>query len=351
MEDLELKRVIKELDELIKSNPDSRELKRALAVKLALQGWKYSMIATTLNVSKSFITKWQKKIKSAGIEGIKLSYKGSQSYLSREEKQAVIAWLQKQEHWDLSELECYLIEQYDVVFQSPTSYYRLLAEAKISCCKAQKKNGSKDPEVVKKKNQEIQFILEKLMPKIKSGEVTVYAVDEVHLLEGDLISHLWGDSQERLKIPIINEKNRQTSYGALDLINQELIVRAYQAGNSDSTVDFIQELIKLNPEKQIIIFWDGAAYHRSELIRCLLETINQDLPPQKWKVTCYLFAPYAPENNPIESVWLSLKSLLRRCYRFCKNFTIMKRLFKLLVDLKLFSFPNIKNYDAFSCLI
>lgn len=104
----------------------------------------------------------------------------------------------------MSELECYLIEQYNVVFKSPTSYYSLLAEAKISCCKAQKKNPRKDPEVVKKKNQEIQFILEKLMPKIKSGEVTVYAVDEVHLLEGSLISHLWVESQERLKIPIIN---------------------------------------------------------------------------------------------------------------------------------------------------
>ena len=32
---------IKELDEFITTNPDSRELKRALAVKLALQGWKY----------------------------------------------------------------------------------------------------------------------------------------------------------------------------------------------------------------------------------------------------------------------------------------------------------------------
>ena len=199
MEYLEIKKVIKELDELIKSNPNSRELKRALAVKLALQGWKYSRIATTLNVSKSFITKWQKRFKSAGIEGIKLSYKGSQSYFSREEKQALIAWLQKQEHWDLSELECYLIEQYDVAFQSPTSYYRLLAEAKISCCKAQKKNPRKDPEVVKKTNQEIQFILEKLMPKIKSGEVTVYAVEEVHLLEGSLSSSFMGRQPRKIK--------------------------------------------------------------------------------------------------------------------------------------------------------
>ena len=174
---------------------------------------------------------------------------------------------------------------------------------------------------------------------------------EVHLLYGDLISHGWGNSQDRLNIPIDNEKNRQTYYGALDLVNQELIVRAYEAGNGDSTVNFIQELILLNPERQIFIFWDGAAYHKGEKMRDLLKQVNQNLERDNWKVTCHLFAPYAPEENPIEAVWLSLKNLLRRCYRFCKNFSLMKRLFKFLVDFKLFTFPDLANYDAFSCLI
>ena len=86
-------------------------------------------------------------------------------------------------------------------------------------------------------------------------------------------------------------------------------------------------------------------------MRDFLQEVNDNLPEEEWKVTCHLFAPYAPEENPIEAVWLSLKNLLRRCYRFCKNFKIMKRLFQLLVDLKLFTFPNLQQYDAFSCLI
>ena len=199
MENQERDREIQELDELIKSNPDSRELKRALAVKMALQGWGYEMIVKVLNVSKSFITKWKKRFKEGGLEAIKLSYKGSKGYLSDPEKQAVIAWLQQQESWDLSELKCYLIEQYDVVFKSPASYYSLLAEAKITWQKAEKKNPRKEPEVVKKRNQEMQFILEKLMPKIKAGEVVVYALDEVHLLEGSLSSPFMGRQQRKIK--------------------------------------------------------------------------------------------------------------------------------------------------------
>ncbi|MBD2311472.1 transposase [Desertifilum sp. FACHB-1129] len=68
-------------------------------------------------------------------------------------------------------------------------------------------------------------------------------------------------------------------------------------------------------------------------------------------MTCHLLAPYAPEENPIEAVWLQLKRLLRRCYQFCKSFSIIKRLFEMLVDYKLFRFPNLRNYNAFSCLI
>ena len=93
-----------------------------------------------------------------------------------------------------------------MVFQSPTSYYELLKEARISWQKAQKKNPRQDPEAVKKRLKEIKLIPAEVMPDIRAEKVVVYAIYEVHLLEGDLISHLWGDSKERLNIPMMNEK-------------------------------------------------------------------------------------------------------------------------------------------------
>lgn len=346
-----IKKDIEELDKWIKTNPDSRELKRAIAVKLSLQGWTYQAIAPILNVSLSFIGKWKTQFEDRGIPGLKLSYQGAKSYLDEEQKQKVFSWLQQQKYWDIAELECYLIDQFDVAFKSQTSYYNLLKEAKISWQKAQPKNPRQDPELVKKKNQEIQDIITGVLPEIKAEEVVIYTIDEVHLLEGDLISHLWGKTDKRLKLPLLNPKNRQTYYGALNLINPELITGEYKQGNGDCTVDFLKKLIKINPRKRIIIFWDGASYHRGELMQSFLAEVNEGLAPENWKITCHLFAPYAPEENPIEAIWLSLKTLVRRCYRFCKNFGIMKKIFNLLINLKLFTFPNLHNYDAFSCLI
>ncbi len=34
-------------------------------------------------------------------------------------------------------------------------------------------------------------------------------------------------------------------------------------------------------------------------MRQLLTEVNSGLEPKEWKVTCHLFAPYAPEQNPI----------------------------------------------------
>ncbi len=187
--------------------------------------------------------------------------------------------------------------------------------------------------------------------KIEEKKIVVYAIDEVHLLEGDLISHLWGEAEKRLTVPLLNPKNRQSYYGALALTNSQLIVEEYEQANGDNTVAFLKKLLFLNPEQQIVIIWDGATYHKGKVMQKFLHEVNGELPPEQWRITCHLFAPYAPEENPIEAIWLSLKSLIRRCYRFCHNFKIMKKLFNLFIEYQLFKFPNLKNYDAFSCLI
>jgi transposase len=95
----------------------------------------------------------------------------------------------------------------------------------------------------------------------------------------------------------------------------------------------------------------GAIYHRGQEMQEFLAQQNEGLSPDEWRITCELFPVYAPEENPVEAIWLQLKSLLRRFYRFGKNFNIVKRLFQMFADLKLFSFPNPEKYNAFSQFI
>lgn len=144
---------MRELNEFIQSNPDPRELKRALAVQMVSQAYPYVEIAQVLQVSIGFISKWKQIYDSEGVGGLRLRYRGSAGYLNSQQRQSVIGWLQKNNYWNLTQLQNHVEDVYGVMFASKQSYYELFAEAGISWKKTQKRNPKADPEAVEKKTR------------------------------------------------------------------------------------------------------------------------------------------------------------------------------------------------------
>ena len=101
----------------------------------------------------------------------------------------------------------------------------MLSEAQISWKKSQKINPKFDGELVKKKQQEIRDFLKQNQAEIESGELSVFFLDECHLVWGDVCGYVWGKSNERIEIPIQNEKERTTYFGAVDYLTKELKIR------------------------------------------------------------------------------------------------------------------------------
>lgn len=139
------------LNELLQSNPDPRELKRAVAVKMFLQGYKHREIQGIIGVSSGFISKWTHRYQQMGVSALRLAYSGSVGYLEPEKRQAVITWLKTKNYWNLAELQHYIEDEYGVVFDSKQSYYTLFEQAGISWKKTQKHNPKEDPALVQKK--------------------------------------------------------------------------------------------------------------------------------------------------------------------------------------------------------
>ena len=119
------------------------------------------------------------------------------------------------------------------------------------------------------------------------------------------------------------------------------------------------------PESRIALIWDGAlrvradrrltttrrltpSHHRSGEVKNYLDSVNQGFECHEWKITCIRFAPNAPEQNPIEDVWLSAKRFVREFYSLCSSFAIAKRLFELATDCQIFDFPKLSLYGSFS---
>ena len=87
-----------ELENFIASNPDPRELKRAISVRMLIEGIERETIQEILGVSSPFISKWKINYALHGIEGLRLNYQGSRGQLKPEERAEVIQWLTKKNH-------------------------------------------------------------------------------------------------------------------------------------------------------------------------------------------------------------------------------------------------------------
>lgn len=145
-----LDKAIETLTQFIESNPEPRELKRALAIRMSLAGDPYRRIEDILGMSKARISFWKQQFMESGIDGIRLGYQGRKSYLTPEQRAETIEWLQSKDYFLLEELVNYLDEKYAVIYKSKQSYYDLFNEAGISWKKSQKVNPKHDPDLVKK---------------------------------------------------------------------------------------------------------------------------------------------------------------------------------------------------------
>jgi len=151
---------------------------------------------------------------------------------------------------------------------------------------------------------------------------------------------VWGKRNTPIEVPLTNERQRQTYYGAINLVTREVHLKEETTGDGEGTVGYIQWCQGLYPSKKLFFLWDGASYHRSTEMQEFLRRANAGLPEEDWKVTCLLFAPNAPEQNPTEDLWLKGKTHLRKQFAVNKTFAAVKHGFS--AFLRTLSFDSAK---------
>jgi transposase len=179
---------------------------------------------------------------------------------------------------------------------------------------------------------------------LASGSVVVLYIDQCHLIWDDARGYVWGPSAQRIEIPMTNFRERQTYYGAIEPLSGELIVIPTDTANGYWTTIFVEYLRQHYRDKRLILLWDGATYHRGVEMQDYLEALNKGLSRDAWQVTCVLFAPNAPEQNPIEDVWLKAKEYVRKHWRECFTFQLVMHLFEEALNTLSFQFEKLRMY-------
>ena len=62
----------------------------------------------------------------------------------------------------------------------------------------------------------IETLLANHRVEIETGKLRVFLIDECHLMWGDAIGSVWGKTDQEITVPVVNEREKQTYYGAVD---------------------------------------------------------------------------------------------------------------------------------------
>ncbi len=119
---------------------------------------------------------------------------------------------------------------------------------------------------------------------------------------------------------------------------------ASDKANGENTVAFVKQLQELRDGKKLLLIWDQASYHRYSDMKEYLEEVNRGLEEKDWKVTCLLFESNAPEQNPVEDIWLKGKNFLRRHFYQNKTFQQVKDSFFNFLNQQIFDFNKLGWY-------
>ena len=210
-----------------------------------------------------------------------------------------------------------------------------------------KKNPEQNLEQIAKDLTSLRIKLGKRRKQIETGDLVVLIEDECHFCWGDTLGYVWGKKGERTEVPITNEKIRQTYFGCANIVDGRALVKKYPKGDGENSVKYLKYLVAQFPHKRIMLLWDRATYHTCGKVKEYLAEINKGLAKKNWVLTLELLPKAAPEENPIETIWLKGKNHVRSMFEKCKSFSDVKAIFEQYISDNIFKFEKMKNFGDF----
>ena len=284
------------------------ELKRAQAILLLSQGSSRETIALLTGLKKETVVKARKKYIKNGINALlsKRKDKKLRSLLTKNQRLEIADMLHKKnphnygwdwDYWTPTILAKLILELYGVQYKSKTSIYVIFKQSKVTYHKPEKIYHKRNQELIDQWKKEHKEEVQKLL----SDENTILLVeDEMIVTSQTTTQKIWLPEGVTPKIECANTRTRRSFYGFLNIKTGEQFAFKSEKQNSETTAKILKKVIKLYPNKKVVLFWDNAPWHRGEAMRDFLATCKNFL--------IINFPPYAPEENPQEHVWKAARA-------------------------------------------
>ncbi len=232
------------------------------------------------------------------------------------------------EFWDVPQLKKYVYSRFGIVYESDRSYHFLLEFGNLSFKSPDKFNIRRNEVAIESRMEEIYG---EILPLMEDPQWEVFCSDETRMMLEAITRKAWLKKGEKTILKVERSNEYQNYLGFLN--QKTFICHVFEIawGRTDEIIRATAEFLKLYPGKKICIIWDNASCHKSRLLR-------KELKKGKLleRVHLITFPPYAPDTDPIEHVWNSVKHKLSNTQYI--NFEETKQKFMMLTNNQIFPY-------------
>jgi transposase len=283
---------------------DSRVCDRIKAVLLASEGWNNAMISQALRIHETTVARHINDYLQS--EKLKPENGGSQSRMSAIQTMQLIEHLAENTYFHTHQIVAYVEAEFGLRY-SVAGMNKWLHHNGFSYKKPKGVPHKFSPEMQ-------QAFVEYYNNVLKPSEAPVLFMDAVHPTQSTKLSYGWIRKGQDKLIETTGSRTRLNLIGALSLEDiGATVTETYDTINSESIVRFFWKLKKEHYplEQKVHLILDGAAYHRTELVKNAAKVLNIEL---------HYLPPYSPNLNPIERLWKVMNEHARNnVYFSCKR--------------------------------
>jgi transposase len=171
-----------------------------------------------------------------------------------------------------------------------------LRRSGLSWKKAKKLLGRADPA----RRQAFVEQLQHVLADARHDRHLLVYLDEAHIHQDADLGYGWAERGRRLWVasgsPGLSAK---VSFYGLYLYNEgQVRLWPYPRANGEHTIEVLRRLRAEHPDRELVVLWDGASYHRAGTVREAAAALRIELRP---------LPGYSPDLMPVEALWRWLR--------------------------------------------
>lgn len=132
------------------------------------------------------------------------------------------------------------------------------------------------------------------------------AEDEMSLFFQATLTSIWQPKGKTVVVKTYSGQTKQSFYGAQNLRDGKVHTMPCDRQTKRATIQFLGNLRRAYPRRQIGIFWDNAPWHKG---------LGEYLKGAR-RITLIPFPPYSPELNPQEHIWKAARKAVSHNHTF-----------------------------------